>query len=117
MSQDHRHHERINLEQRVFIELVSPEMGSSQPGEIATCSTVDISPEGLQVRLEKQLTVDSILQIGVEMPAGRETLYLAAEVVWCRPAQAPASGYSAGLRVLNADGSDVGDWRERITRY
>ena len=117
MPEDHRCHERINLEQRVFIELVSPGVSSDEPGEIATCRTVDISAEGLQVHLDSELRVDSILQIGVEMPAGRETLYLAAEVVWCRPAQEPASGYSAGLRVLNANGSDVGDWRERITRY
>ena len=35
MTHEHRSHQRINLDQRVFIELVSPQLGSNEPGEIA----------------------------------------------------------------------------------
>jgi hypothetical protein len=44
-------------------------LGSSEPGVIARCKTLDISRDGLRVTLEQQLQIGAILQLGVELPA------------------------------------------------
>ena len=78
-----RRHLRLPLESTVFIELVSPGVGSASPGKVAVCKTLDVSRGGLRVSLEQELTIGAILQIGVDLPDYRETLYLAGEVRWC----------------------------------
>jgi hypothetical protein len=117
MSSDKRGRPRFTLESRVFIELVSPDHEGSDPGEIAQCQSVDVSSEGLQVRLERALSVGAILQIGVVLLPGDEALYLAAEVMWCRADPAHRNSWCAGLRILDATGSDIGDWRDTITGF
>jgi hypothetical protein len=42
---------RLPVESRVFIELESPPPGSLGPGKVARCDTLEVSKEGLRVRL------------------------------------------------------------------
>jgi hypothetical protein len=85
MPEETRRYTRFPIENTVFIELVAPEFGSSEPGVIARCKTLDISRDGLRVTLEQQLQVGAILQLGVELPAPAEPLYLVGEVKWSHP--------------------------------
>ena len=108
--EEKRRHLRLPVESTVFIELLSPEVGSTESGKVAVCKTLDVSRGGLRVSLEYELVAGAILQIGVELPDSTETLYLAGEVKWCQANRAPESGWSAGFAILNADGSDVDNW-------
>ncbi len=117
MTGNSRRGPRFNLDSRLFIELVSPQPDGGDPGTIIRCKTLNISVEGAQVQLDHALTAGSILQVGVEMLPEEEPLYLAAEVVWCRRAAAPGDAWTAGLRILNANGSDVQNWREIISTF
>jgi hypothetical protein len=117
MPQDMRKHPRFRVENTVFVELASPEFGSSESGSIARCKTVDVSRGGLRVNLDRAVQVSAILQVGVELPAGSGTLYLVADVRWCQPfpTSDAGPGWSAGLCLLNADGSDIDNWAALIT--
>lgn len=110
MPEDQRRHLRLPLDSTVFIEMVSPEAGSADASEVAVCRTLNVSRGGLSVGIEHELLVGSILQICLELPDERETLYLAGEVRWCRANEAPETGFNAGLALLNADGSDIDSW-------
>ena len=110
MPEDKRRHLRLPVESTVFIELVSPQVGSDDAGKVARCKTLDVSRGGLGVSLEHELVVGAILQIGVELPERQDTLYLAGEVRWCRPNPGPQKSWSAGFALLNADDSDIDSW-------
>ena len=110
MPQEKRQHLRLPVESRIFIELVSPRVGSAESGTVAMCHTLDISRGGLRVSLDQELTVGAILQIGVQLPDADDTLYLAGEVRWCRPMQESPQGWSAGFKLLNAGDSDIDSW-------
>ena len=112
MMQEQRRYKRLPVESKVFIELRSPAPGGDDPGKIALCRTTNISQRGLRVQLGTELEAGSILQIGVDLPDSRETLYLAGEVRWCDPA--PEEGpnhWAAGFLLLDAEGSDLEMWR------
>lgn len=117
MSSDKRGRPRFTLLSRVFIELVSPDHAGTDPGEIAQCQSINVSSEGLQVRLERALSPGAILQVGVVLTPGDDALYLATEVMWCSPDPENDGSWCAGLRILNATGSDIGDWRDIITGF
>ena len=112
MPEDQRQHLRYAVENTVFIELVAPEFGSNDSGVIARCKTIEVSKEGLRITLEQQLTVGAILQIGLELPANVDTLYLVGEVTWSEPI--PGTGtepaWASGFALFNADESDIDNW-------
>ena len=105
-----RRHLRLPLESTVFIELVSPGVGSASSGKVAVCKTLDGSRGGLRASLEQELTIGAILQIGVDLPDYRETLYLAGEVRWCEQAKGAEAPWLAGFKLMNADDSDIDSW-------
>ncbi len=112
VPEDMRQYLRFPVENTVFVELVSPDFGSSESGTIVKCKTLGVSREGLQIILEQELPVGAILQFGVELPAKAGTLYLVGEVRWSLPI--PGTGtepsWSAGVALLDADESDIENW-------
>ena len=117
MAHDMRKHPRFRVENTVFVELASPEFGSSESGNIARCKTVDVSTGGLRVKLDRAVAVSAILQVGVELPVCGGTLYLVADVRWCQPIPTTGAepGWSAGLCFLNADDSALDTWTALMT--
>lgn len=112
MQEDMRRHPRFPVENRVFVELVAPEFGSSRPGTIVNCKTLEVSSAGLRLITEQQLPAGAILQLAIELAAGAGTLYLVGEVRWSGPVPATGNepGWSAGLALLDAEESDIKDW-------
>lgn len=115
MSEQRRKHLRLPIESTTFIELLSPRLGNSDSGRMVTCKTANVSRGGLQVTLAEELTVGSILQIGVDLPGAESTLYLAGEVRWCLPSNEEQNPWMAGFQILNADDSDIERWVALIT--
>lgn len=115
MSGDKREHLRLPVATRIFIELVSPGMGSDETGEIVTCKTLNVSRGGLQVSLDRQVTVGAILHIGVQMPDAPDPLYLAGEVEWCEKKEGAEQSWSAGFKLMNANNSDIDNWISLLT--
>jgi PilZ domain len=115
MPEDQRRHLRLPVESTVFIELVSPGIGSVDSGKVAICKTLDVSRGGLRVSLEHELVVGAILQVGIELPDAQDTLYLAGEVRWCLANHEPETGWSAGFALLNAGDSDIDSWVALLT--
>jgi Tfp pilus assembly protein PilZ len=110
MSSDKRKHQRLSQEVTIFIELASAGLGDDD-AKIALCQSVNISHSGLRVRLNHELIVGAILQIGVELPHAEDTLYLAAQVIWCKRDDQADYAWSAGLKLMNANDSDIETWR------
>ena len=101
---------RLPIESRVFIELESPAPGSLGPGRVARCDTLEVSQNGLRVRLAEAVTVGAILQIGVELPGKDEPFYLVGQVRWRMRDKDVAGAWVAGFEILNALGSNVEQW-------
>ncbi len=105
---------RLPIESRVFIELESPAPGSLGPGRVARCETLEVSRNGLRVRLGESVTVGAILQIGVELPGKDEPFYLVGQVRWRMQDKDRSGCWIAGFEVLNALGSDVEQWEAAL---
>ncbi len=114
MNGDSRKSLRIHLHSRVFVELTSADVVAGIPAEIIACKILDVSKEGLRVALEREVPVGAILHIGAELPGTEETFHLAAEVKWCRQANGPEPGWTAGFQLLNASDSDISDWQQLL---
>jgi len=99
----------------IFIELLSSGIEENQPSEVALCKTIDISPTGLLVWVNRELTVGAILQIGVEPSSGDNTLYLTGEVRRCQRDN-NTQRWKVGFKLLNASDSDIDTWQELVAQ-
>lgn len=115
MPEQRREHLRLPIESRTFIELTSPRMGQDDSGRLVTCKSLNVSRGGLQVALEEELTVGAFLQISVDLPGEKDTLYLVGEVRWCLPDKDEQGAWMVGFQLLNADNSDIERWAELIS--
>jgi len=111
MTQDKRKHERIPSSETIFIELVSAGVDGHE-AEVVRCKTSNISSNGLRAQVGTELIVGAILQVGIDLQGAEDTLYLAAQVVWCKPDNKNPGYWSAGFELMNASDSDIETWRE-----
>lgn len=94
----------------VFVETRAASPDGSSPAEVLACSGIDLSAGGLQLRLDRQLPVGSILRLGADL---REhgTFYVVGEVRWSR---AEGAGWATGFALFDSDGTDIVAWKELI---
>lgn len=117
MSIEKRRHLRLPVSTRTFIELEAPDINGAEAGRLAACTSETVSRGGIQVVLDEELAVSSILQIGVDAPNEDTTFFLAGEVKWCRPCaedekkqEEPLTGWRVGFEILNSHNSDIERW-------
>jgi hypothetical protein len=113
---DNRKHHRLPIVSTTFVELESPELGEADSGKLATCKSLDISRDGLQVLLEEEITVGALLQLGVELPNVSDPLYLVGEVRWCRTNLEMDGTWLAGFQLMNANDSDINHWVDLVVQ-
>lgn len=101
---------RLPLETRTFIELEAADAHGKESSRLIACFTEGISRGGLHIAIAEEVTQNTILQIGVDIPGAAHTLYLAAEVKWCLPYDDQAMPWRAGFKVLNNGDSDIERW-------
>ncbi len=116
MTDEQRKYLRLSLENTVFLELRSSGTGTGESAELVRCKTLDISRRGLRLELDQSLTIGAILQIGVELSADHDTLYLAGEVKWCLPAANADNRWTAGFELLDASDTDVDQWYDLVAK-
>ena len=114
MTIEKRRHPRIHFKGTVFVELNSPGGSQDAMEDIRLCETLDISAGGLALSIYEQLTVDTILPIGVELYEEEDILHLTGRVAWCLPDPDTADLWRAGFEILNSNDSDIQAWRAVI---
>jgi Tfp pilus assembly protein PilZ len=110
MTEQKRKHLRLPIESTIYIKLLTSRPGQDESARMIMCKSLNVSRGGLQVMLEEELTVGAILQIGVELPGAKDTLYLAAAVRWCLPSKNEQNPWMAGFQILNAGNTDIERW-------
>lgn len=102
---------RLDDRATIFIELLATDYDQREPAQISICSSVDISANGMQVRLDQPVEVGSILRLCAEFPDGRPPIYLVGEVKWLRP---DGEDYCAGFALFESEQTDIIAWKQVI---
>ena len=106
-SPEHRIETRLELQETVFIEVLSA--ASDSPGTVIMCNSLDLSATGIQVVIDEDLAVNSILRLCIDLP-DREPIFLVGEVMWKRP-DPESDGVRLGFLLFESDDSDIADWK------
>jgi hypothetical protein len=104
-----RKHQRIEVEQVLFIEIVNRRSRSESENTIIRCETVDVSVGGLKIYVSNSIALGSRLNIAVPMEGWKENLELVGEAVWVRPAEGK-QGFWVGLELRDSNRDNMEKW-------
>jgi len=110
---DKRRFQRLNRQGKVYIEVSARGASGDEPGEVISCDCIDASLRGLRVSMDRPVRVGAIFHIGAELAELDDTLYLAAEVKWCRPMDT-STNYCVGFELYQASDSDIDAWQALV---
>jgi hypothetical protein len=108
---DKRSHPRIHLESEVYLEFTAPGWDGS-PGEIVTCSTMDVSYGGAKVGMDRPLLPGAIYNLDVSIPALGGSFALVGQVAWCHSGGEQEDNWFVGFLFVDGSDTDIERWRE-----
>jgi len=109
-SPEHRIETRLELEETVFIEVLSASAASDT--NVVMCSSLDLSANGIQVVVDQDIALGSILRLCIDMP-DEEPIFLVGEIMWKR-ADTATGGICLGFLLFESDDSDIAEWKQWI---
>jgi hypothetical protein len=109
-DQELRVETRLELEETVFIETLASD--STKAGTIIMCNSLDFSANGLQVVIDEDISLGSILRLCIDMKDA-DPIFLVAEVKWKRP-DAESEGFRIGFLLFESDDTDIQRWKELV---
>jgi hypothetical protein len=109
-SQEHRVETRLELEETVFIEVLTG--ASNDPANVVICNSLDLSANGVQVVVDQDIPLGAILRLCIDMP-DEEPLFLVGEVKWKR-ADTATGGIRLGFLLFDSDDSDIARWKQWV---
>jgi hypothetical protein len=108
---DRRTEHRLDEQVTIFVERYAADFDNSRPASIMICDSVDISANGVQVRMDQPLPLGTILRLCAQFSGGRASLYLVGEVKWQRQEDAQ---YCIGFALFESEQTDIIAWKELI---
>ena len=110
-ADERRAETRLDDRATIFIERMAAEFDNSRPASIVICRSVDISANGLQVRMDQAVPVGSILRLCAQFNDSRKSLYLVGEVKWLREDRGQ---FCIGFNLFESEQTDIIAWKELI---
>lgn len=104
---------RMNIGADIFIEYLAAEPGSDQPPEVLRCEAVDVSANGMQVKVPKAFVKGAIHPLIVELYRNDDVFRLTAEVKWVEEC---GGDYLMGLALFDSDGTEIIDWKLMLAK-
>ena len=108
---ERRSESRLGEQVTIFVERIAAEYDNSRPASILICSSVDISANGLQVRLDQPIPEGTILRLCAQFGRTRRSLYVVGEVKWLRE---EFGHYCIGFSLFESEQTDIIAWKELI---
>ena len=109
-DQNNRAETRLDLEETIFIEIIASD--SRSEGSVIMCNSLDLSANGLQVILDEEISLGSILRLCIDLPT-TDPIFLVGEVKWIRPDEA-AGAYRIGFELFESEDTDIQRWKEMV---
>jgi Tfp pilus assembly protein PilZ len=102
---------RIDEAATVFIEVCSASFDNATPANVILCNSIDLSANGIQVQMDQEVAVGSILRICAELHDTKEALYLVGETKWVKP---EGDAFNIGFELYDAENTDIIGWKKII---
>jgi hypothetical protein len=110
-TDEQRSESRINQAATIFVEIFSSDEDDSASPQVIICNSIDISANGLQIQMDQDVAVGSILRLCVDMNSDEKEIYLVGEAKWVVPCD---KRFNIGFELYDAENTDILGWKNTI---
>lgn len=103
---------RLSRRAAVFLQVDSATPGSGGSGTLVMCRLLDVSANGLKVRIDRELSPDALMRMAVQFAGSSAPLHLVAEVRWL--AACDGGYWEAGLLLHESLQTDIVQWKRWV---
>jgi hypothetical protein len=105
---------RISEQATIFIELQAADYDNSESADIVICTSLDLSANGMQLQLDREVPVGSIFRLCVDFQNNNaEAMYLVGEVKWIKQNH---NDFSIGFALFDSEQTDIEAWKLAIAK-
>lgn len=112
-SHERRSELRIDEQATIFLEVMSVSE-DGEPPAVVICNSLDLSANGIQIAMDEEIAVGSILRLGVELGSACDALYLVGEAKWVRRDN---DQFLIGFELYEAENTDIAHWKEAVASF
>lgn len=111
-GEERRRELRLSRRAAVFIQVDSASPGSGDSGTLVMCRLLDVSANGLKVRIDRELDAGALMRLAVQFAGSSAPLHLVAEVRW----QGACDGgyWEVGFVLHESLQTDIIDWKRWV---
>jgi len=116
-NEERRSDERFDNSEAISLKIVFSSENPGLLGKTISGETVDISASGMRISMEREIKIDSVLDVWVTLHEQNKKFFLTGNVRWCRPSDT-GNDYQIGLvlRERTDTVTDLASWQQAFRK-
>ena len=102
---------------KLFVQILAANEKVDVKSVNVLCHTCDASVNGLKVELERELSINTLLDLWIEFEGLGGKFYLRGLVCWCCESENAPDCYQVGIELENAYATDYNTWIELLESF
>ena len=95
-NEERRADKRFDKSEEISLKIVFSSENPGLLGKTMSGETLDVSASGLRISMEREIKIDSVLDVWVTLHDQNKKYFLTGNVRWCRPSET-GNSYQVGL--------------------
>ena len=108
---ERRRHVRLEVDEKLFVQIVSASDAEELVGKTYFCKTVDVSESGLKITVEQEVPKKCEVELWVQVQSTGKKYFLFGQTQWCMGFKHANGSYELGIQLQQADKTDLEEWR------
>jgi len=108
---ERRRHIRLDIGEKLFVQIVSAEDAQELVGKTYFCKTVDVSETGLKITVQQEVPKNCEVELWVQMQSTAKKYFLFGHTQWCIGKPQDNGNFEMGIKLKQGDKSDFQSWQ------
>jgi len=108
---ERRRHVRLEMDEKLFVQIVSASDAQELVGKTYFCKTVDVSESGLKITVQQEVPKNCEVELWVQIHSTAEKYFLFGHTQWCVGFEQGGGNYELGIKLKDGDESDIQKWQ------
>jgi len=112
--QERRQDPRIQINDDFQVKILFSSDDPKMLGKTFSCSTIDVSKNGVQVTSEQPLAVKSVLDLSIKVNGSEKEFLVTGDVKWCKPGTGISHAVGIQLKKRSGTPTDLANWKSLV---
>ena len=108
---ERRRHVRLELDEKLFVQIVSASDAKELVGKTYFCKTLDVSESGLKITVQQEVPKNCEVELWVQIHSTAKKYFLFGHTQWCIGLEQAGGNYELGIKLKEGEETDLKKWQ------